>query len=131
VQAEGVTFSGVDLDLALTRRLPPILSDLAGTRQIQDLLGGVANTAFAADILRAALKPTRTVYDWQVGEAMAEAYLADHTELDQHFESARKAAQTGGDASLDVILRWLHVASRRMVASAKAGVDRAKLQGKR
>jgi hypothetical protein len=37
-------------------------------------------------------------------------------ELDPHFESTRKAAQAGGDASLDVILRWLHVASRRMVA---------------
>ena len=47
------------------------------------------------------------------------------TELDQHFESARKAAQAGGDATLDVILRWLHVASRRMVASTKAGVDGA------
>ena len=40
------------------------------------------------------------------------------TELDQHFEAARKAAQAAGDASFDVILRWLHVASRRMVASS-------------
>jgi replicative superfamily II helicase len=40
------------------------------------------------------------------------------TELDQHFESARSAAQNAGDASLDVLLRWLHVASRRMVASS-------------
>ena len=51
------------------------------------------------------------------------------TELDQHFESARKAAQAGGDATLDVILRWLHVASRRMVASARAGVDRTDAEG--
>jgi hypothetical protein len=42
------------------------------------------------------------------------------TELDQHFESARKAVQAGGDATLDVILRWLHVASRRMVAAVEA-----------
>lgn len=98
VEAEGLTFSAADLNVALTQRLPPILSDSAGTRQIQDLLGGVANTAFASD---------------------------------QHFESARRAAQAGGDASLDVILRWLHVASRRMVASAKAGLDRAKTQGMR
>jgi len=50
-------------------------------------------------------------------------------ELDQHFGSARKAAQTGGDASLDVILRWLHVASRRMVASSKTGDDRTAAEG--
>lgn len=40
------------------------------------------------------------------------------TELDQHFESARSAAQDSSDASLDVLLRWLHVASRQMVASS-------------
>jgi len=40
------------------------------------------------------------------------------TELDQHLESARRAVQAAGDASLDVILRWLHVASHRMVASS-------------
>jgi replicative superfamily II helicase len=40
------------------------------------------------------------------------------TELDQHFELARSAAQDSGDASLDVLLRWLHVASRQMVASS-------------
>jgi len=67
VDAEGVAFSAADLDLALTQRLPQIPSDSAGTRQIQDLLGGVTNTAFVADNLRAALKPARTVYDWQAG----------------------------------------------------------------
>lgn len=40
------------------------------------------------------------------------------TELDQHFESARSAAQDASDASLDVLLRWLHIASRRMVGSS-------------
>ena len=40
------------------------------------------------------------------------------TELDQHFESARSAAQDSSDVSLDVLLRWLHVASRQMVASS-------------
>ena len=127
-------------------------------------------SCFASDNLRSALSAKHPVFDWQVGEAMAEAYLVDHrqcefpwpsgrdlrnpeaspagadlvgfhvymlqgeppsidTELDRHFESARKAAQAGGDATLDVILRWLHVASRRMVASAKVGVDGADIEG--
>lgn len=102
VDAEGVTFSDPDLYLALTQRLPPIPSDSAGTRQIQDLLGGVANTAFSADNLRAALKPARTVYDWQVGEAMAEAYLADHRQCEFPWPSGRdlrnpEASPTGAD----------------------------------
>ena len=102
VEAEGVTFSDADLDHTLAQRLPPILSDSAGTRQIEDLLGGVANTAFAADNLRAALKPTHTVYDWQVGEAMAEAYLTDHRQCEFPWPSGRdlrnpEASPAGAD----------------------------------
>lgn len=40
------------------------------------------------------------------------------TELDQHFEAGRRAAAASGDAALEVILRWLHVASRRMVTAS-------------
>ncbi len=38
-----------------------------------------------------------------------------NTELDQHFESARKSAQGAQDFQLEIILRWLHAASRMMV----------------
>ena len=48
VEAEGLSLAGADLDVALTERLPPILSDSAGTRQIQDLLGGVATRTSVA-----------------------------------------------------------------------------------
>lgn len=43
---------------------------------------------------------------------------AINAELDQHFEAASKAAQSANDSQLEMILRWLHVASRKMVAGS-------------
>ena len=39
-------------------------------------------------------------------------------ELDKHFEAGRRAASASQDAALEVILRWLHATSRRMVAGS-------------
>jgi len=39
-------------------------------------------------------------------------------ELDQHFEAALKAAQASKDPQLEMVLRWLHVTSRKMVAGS-------------
>lgn len=64
------------------------------------------------------------LYHWaQATEQLATYMLQGEprgiaTELDQHFEAAREAALHGGDHLLDVILRWLHVASRLMVAGS-------------
>ena len=64
------------------------------------------------------------LYHWAKATEQLAVYMLQGTppaidsELDQHFESARSAAQAASDASLDVLLRWLHVASRRMVASS-------------
>lgn len=48
-------------------------------------------------------------------------------ELDLHFERAINAAATINDMQLEVLLRWLHVAGRRMVAgslwAATAGIN--------
>ncbi|WP_118987676.1 DEAD/DEAH box helicase [Photorhabdus sp. CRCIA-P01] len=41
--------------------------------------------------------------------------LAIEPELDQHFEAALKAAQISCDTKLEMLLRWLHVSSRKMV----------------
>ena len=41
--------------------------------------------------------------------------LAIESELDQHFEAALKAAQISYDTRLNMLLRWLHVSSRKMV----------------
>lgn len=64
------------------------------------------------------------LYHWARATEQLAVYMlqgtppAIDTELDQHFESARNAAQAACDPSLDVLLRWLHIASRRMVASS-------------
>lgn len=39
-------------------------------------------------------------------------------ELDHHFEAGRSAAAASGDVPLDIILRWLHAAARRMAAGS-------------
>lgn len=39
-------------------------------------------------------------------------------ELDQHFEAAIKAANTSRDNQLEMLLRWLHLSSRKMVAGS-------------
>lgn len=44
--------------------------------------------------------------------------VAIDAQLDQHFEAAQKSAQASNDPQLEMILRWLHVASRKMVAGS-------------
>lgn len=46
-------------------------------------------------------------------------------ELDRHFEAAQKAALRSQDPPLQVLLTWLHLASRRMVAGSLWWVARA------
>jgi replicative superfamily II helicase len=45
--------------------------------------------------------------------------------LDKHFESGKDAAATSGDAQLEVLLQWLHAASRQMVGGSIWWVARA------
>ena len=102
VEAEGIAFSPSDLDVTLAQRIPTILNDAVGKRRVEEVLGGVAQTAFAADRLRKALSVTRTMYDWQVGEAMAEAYLVDHRRCEFPWPSGRdlrnpEASPAGAD----------------------------------
>lgn len=102
VAAEGVEFSADELDVTLSQRLPVILNDVAGKQRIQELLGGLAQTAFEANRLNDALGVAHTVYDWQVGEAMAEAYLVDHRQCEFPWPSGRdlrnpEASPAGAD----------------------------------
>ena len=46
-------------------------------------------------------------------------------ELDKHFEACRKAAQSSLDAPFDMLLHWLHVTARRMVAGSVWTVSHA------
>jgi len=44
--------------------------------------------------------------------------VAINAELDQHFEAAGKAANSANDSQLEMIIRWLHVTSRKMAAGS-------------
>ncbi|EKF9565506.1 DEAD/DEAH box helicase [Vibrio cholerae] len=64
------------------------------------------------------------LYHWAKATERLAVYMlqgepvAIDAQLDQHFEAAQKAAQASKDPQLEMILRWLHVASRKMVAGS-------------
>lgn len=73
------------------------------------------------------------LYHWAHSTAQLSTYMLQGQpggitqELDLHFEKAIQAAAACGDFSLEMLLRWLHVAGRRMVAgslwAATAGIN--------
>jgi hypothetical protein len=78
--------------------------------------GGGPNRAVALRLV--------ALYHWARGTELLAQYMLQgepigiDTELDRHFEAAHHAAAASTDASLDVLLRWLHVAARRMAANS-------------
>ncbi len=64
------------------------------------------------------------LYHWAKGSEILAIYMAQgepvavSTDLDHHFEAAQKAAVASADPSLEVVIRWLHVAARRMVLAS-------------
>jgi replicative superfamily II helicase len=64
------------------------------------------------------------LYHWAKASERLALYMlqgeppAIEAELDQHFEAALKAAQASKDSQLEMILRWLHVTARKMVAAS-------------
>jgi hypothetical protein len=114
VKAEGFTFSQAELDFALEQRLPPLLRDDAGKKNVDDYLGGLAKTAFASDKLAAALNVIHPVRDWQVGEAFAEAYLADHRDCEFPWPTGRDLRNPNASpAGADLVGFQKHGPTRR------------------
>ncbi len=64
------------------------------------------------------------LYQWAKATEVLAVYMlqgepvAVAAELDRHFEAAIQASRAAADSTLDVLLRWLHVAARRMVAAS-------------
>ncbi|KAF5416903.1 MAG: ATP-dependent DNA helicase Hel308 [Candidatus Methanogaster sp.] len=71
------------------------------------------------------------LYHWAKSTELLSVYMLQGepsniaTQLDKHFESGIEAATAAHDAQLEVLLRWLHVASRQMVAGSIWWVARA------
>lgn len=74
-----------------------------------------------------------SLYHWARGTEQLSKYMLQGQptsitqELDLHFDKSVEAAAATGDLKLEMLLRWLHVASRRMVAgslwAATAGIN--------
>ncbi len=63
-------------------------------------------------------------YNWAKATELLAKYVLQgeprgiNAQLDKHFEAATDAAAAGGDAQLEVLMRWLHATSRQMVAGS-------------
>ena len=63
-------------------------------------------------------------YNWAKATELLAKYVLQgeprgiNAQLDKHFEAAVDAATAGGDAQLEVLMRWLHAAARQMVAGS-------------
>jgi len=72
-----------------------------------------------------------SLYHWAKATEILAVYTLQgepanvRSELDQHFEKARTHAADSGDAPLDVLLHWLHLAAVRMVAGSIWWVSQA------
>jgi hypothetical protein len=78
VNAEGFSISEVELDNILRQKVVGLLSDDSGKEHISQALLAVTTTEFETERLREILNQPSPIYDWQVGEAIAEAWLTDH-----------------------------------------------------
>jgi hypothetical protein len=78
VRAKGLKFNNSELDRALKQNVIDILDDRAGHVEIQQLVSSVATTQFDANRISEILNHQPFVEDWRVGEALSEAYLAEH-----------------------------------------------------
>ena len=97
---------------------------VAGLREDQrqyeyGVLNSGANHANRAMALRLI-----ALYHWAKATELLAVYMLQGepagigSQLDKHFESAREAAAAIQDSQLDVLLHWLHAASRQMVAGS-------------
>jgi len=94
------------------------------SRIVQEAARRHASVAFGNAQSQAAALRLIALYHWAKATELLAVYMLQgqpvgiEAELDKHFEAGRQAASAGQDAALEVILRWLHVTSRRMVAGS-------------
>ena len=73
----GLSYSGDELDTALSGPVADVLHDRSGNSDIESLLISVTETDFEKDQIEHILSSTKPPEDWRVGEALAESYLID------------------------------------------------------
>ncbi|HEY6873291.1 MAG TPA: DEAD/DEAH box helicase [Geobacteraceae bacterium] len=104
---------------------------IAGLREDQKIYeSGVLNTGLNAIDRTMAIRLI-SLYHWAKGTELLAIYMIQGEPadipalLDKHFEAATEAAATAHDANHEMLMRWLHAASRQMVAGSVWWVSRA------
>ena len=104
---------------------------IAGLREDQKTYeSGVLNNGSNAEDQAMALRLI-ALYNWAKGTELLAKYMLQGEPasigalLDKHFEAGVGAAAASGDTQIEVLLRWLHAASRQMVAGSIWWVARA------
>lgn len=75
VCAFGYTINGDELGAILKDHVAAIVRDDVGVADIKAILVGVTDTDFTAEALEEVLQSPETPKEWQIGEALAEAFL--------------------------------------------------------
>jgi len=102
-------------------RIREIIAGLRGDQKEfeQTLLNSGSNSQDRAMALRLV-----AFYNWAKATELLSRYMLQgdprgiNTLLDKHFEAATEAAIVCGDASIEMLMRWLHATSRQMVAGS-------------
>lgn len=104
--------------------LDAIREIIAGLRTDQEQYENTSLTGQDNSFIQATALRLISLYHWAKATELLAVYTLQgqptgiEAELDMHFEGAQKAASAAQDLTLEVILRWLHATSRRMVAGS-------------
>lgn len=77
VIGHGLSYDDEQVGEILSGPVKEILQDTAGNDELQELLGSVVSTEFEQEGLRELLADDTVPNNWRVGEAIAEAFVAD------------------------------------------------------
>ena len=91
----GRAWTEEELDEALDGQVAALVFDEEGKADIEELLAGVVETEFAQEQLAEALADPDEIEDWRVGEAIAEAYLAEHKDCLFPWPDGRDERKSG------------------------------------
>ena len=89
VRARGRSLSEEELSAAVKGDVSQIMTDYKGKQELQDLFAGLATTGFEQGQLNSILASQPEAYDWRVGEALGEAYLASHKNCEYPWPGER------------------------------------------
>lgn len=89
VIARGASYTDMEIDAALGGSVSRILWDDAGTADLEAILTSVVTTDFSDKSVKRVLSSRATLENWRVGEALAEAFLAEHRACEFPWPSGR------------------------------------------